>query len=97
MKKIRLGKTDLMVTQIGFGGIPIQRLSDKDAVNVVRRCLDLGLNFFDTANIYTTSEERIGRAIKGRREDIYIATKTIGRTHEEIEKHLDLSLERLGT
>ena len=43
MKKIRLGKTDLMITQIGFGGIPIQRLSDKDAVNVVRRCLDLNL------------------------------------------------------
>ena len=97
MKKIRLGKTDLMVTQIGFGGIPIQRLSDKDAVNVVSRCLDLGVNFLDTANGYTTSEERIGKAIKGRREDVFIATKTGARTHEEIEKTLDLSLERLGT
>jgi len=97
VKKIRLGKTDLMVTQIGFGGIPIQRLSDKDAVNVVRRCLDLGINFIDTANGYSTSEERIGKAIKGRRDDVFIATKTIARTHEEIEKNLDLSLERLGT
>jgi predicted aldo/keto reductase-like oxidoreductase len=97
VKKIRLGKTELMVTQIGFGGIPIQRLSDKDAVKVVRRCLELGINFYDTANGYTTSEERIGKAIKGKREDVYIATKTGARTHEEIEKHLDLSLERLGT
>ncbi len=97
MKKIRLGKTDMMVTQIGFGGIPIQRLSDKDAVNVVRRCLDLGINFFDTANGYTTSEERIGKAIKGRRrEDIFIATKTFARSHEEIKEHLDLSLKRLN-
>ncbi len=96
VKKIRLGRTELMVTQIGFGGIPIQRLSDKDAVKVVRRCLDLGINFIDTANGYTTSEERIGKAIKGRREDVYIATKTFARSHEEIKEHLDLSLKRLN-
>jgi aryl-alcohol dehydrogenase-like predicted oxidoreductase len=40
--KIRLGRSDLMVTRIGFGGIPIQRLSEEDAISVVRRCLDLG-------------------------------------------------------
>ena len=89
MEKIRLGKTDMMVTRLGFGGIPIQRLNEDDAVAVVRRCLDLGINFFDTANGYTTSEERIGKAIKGRRQDIFIATKTGGRTHEEIEQNPD--------
>ena len=84
-----------MVTRIGFGGIPIQRLNDDEAVAVVRKCLDLGVNFLDTANNYSVSEERIGKAIKGRRDDVYIATKTGGRTREDIEKQLELSLKRL--
>jgi predicted aldo/keto reductase-like oxidoreductase len=97
MDKIRLGKTGMMVTRLGFGGIPIQRLTEDDAVKVVRRCLDLGINFFDTANAYTTSEERIGRAVKGRRQDVFIATKTGVRPGDDIEKNLELSLKRLGT
>jgi aryl-alcohol dehydrogenase-like predicted oxidoreductase len=76
MEKIRLGKTGMMVTRLGFGGIPIQRLSENDAVKVVKKCLDLGINYLDTANGYTTSEERIGKAVKGRRHGVYIATKT---------------------
>ena len=97
MEKIRLGRTGMMVTRLGFGGIPIQRLSEDDAVKVVRKCLDLGINFFDTANGYSTSEERIGKAIKGRRQNVFIATKSGARTGEEIEKTLDLSLKRLDT
>ncbi len=97
MEKIRLGKTGLMVTRLGFGGIPIQRLSESDAVKVVQKCLDLGLNYFDTANGYTTSEERIGKAVKGRRKDVIIATKTFPGTPDIIEKNLDLSLKRLQT
>lgn len=76
MEKIRPGKTGMMVTRLGFGGISIQRYTDDDAMKVIMRCLVLGLNFIDTANGYTTSEERIGRAIKGRRQDVFIATKT---------------------
>ncbi|MGD9143810.1 MAG: aldo/keto reductase [Dehalococcoidia bacterium] len=97
MEKIRLGKTGMTVTRIGFGGIPIQRLAESEAVKVVQRCIDLGINFIDTANGYTVSEERIGKAVKRRRNNVYIATKTGARTAGEIEKHLDLSLERLGT
>ena len=97
MDKIRLGKTGMMVTRLGFGGIPIQRLNEDDAITVIKRCLDLGLNFIDTANAYTTSEERVGKAIKGRRKDVFIATKTGARTPEDIRKHLDLSLKHLGT
>ncbi len=96
MEKIRLGKTNLQVTQLGFGGIPIQRLSDSDAVAVVTRCLQLGITFYDTANAYSTSEERIGQAIRGYRSNIYLATKSGARTPEEMEKHLSLSLQRLG-
>jgi aryl-alcohol dehydrogenase-like predicted oxidoreductase len=45
LKKRRLGKTDLYVTEIGFGGIPIQRISEKDAISVVKRCYELGINY----------------------------------------------------
>lgn len=66
MKGVRPGKTGLQVSRIGSGAIPIQRLTEREAVRVVRRCLELGINFLDTANGYTTSEERIGKAITGR-------------------------------
>ena len=97
MDKIRLGKTGLMATRLGFGGIPIQRDSEEDAISVVRRCLDLGVNYIDTANGYTVSEERIGKAVQGRRKDVIIATKSGGRSKEDVEKHLALSLHRLQT
>ena len=97
MEKIRLGKTEMMVSKPGFGGIPIQRLSEDGAVAVVKRCLDLGITFIDTANAYTTSEERVGKAIAGRREGIILATKSTSRTGEGVEEHLKLSLKHLGT
>ena len=97
MEKIRLGKTNMLVTRVGFGGIPIQRLAEDEAVAVVRRCLDLGVNLIDTANAYTTSEGRIGKAIAGRREGLIIATKTLSRKPGEITKHLEQSLAQLGT
>ena len=96
MEKTRLGKTNMMVTRLGFGGIPIQRLSEEDAVAVVRKCQDLGVTFMDTANGYTTSEERIGKAIAGRRQGLILATKSGARDREGVERHLGLSLERLG-
>ena len=97
MNKVRLGKTGMMVTQLGFGGIPIQRDSEEEAVAIVKRCLELGITYFDTANGYTTSEERIGKAIKGKRQRVFIATKSHARTKEGIVKDLNLSLQRLDT
>ena len=96
MEFVRLGRTNMMVSRLGFGGIPIQRLSEEDAVAVVKRCLDLGVTFLDTANGYTTSEERIGKAIAGRREKVIVATKSGARNREDFEKHMKLSLHRLG-
>ena len=96
MDKIRLGKTGMMVSRVGFGGIPIQRISEGEAVAVVRKALDLGVTFIDTANGYTTSEERIGKAISGRREGLTIATKSHAQTHKELENDIELSLKRLG-
>jgi predicted aldo/keto reductase-like oxidoreductase len=99
MRSVRLGKTGLQVSRIGFGGIPIQRLSEPEAIQVVQRCLELGVTFFDTANGYTTSEGRIGKALaaSGRRRDlVIIATKTAARDRATAQKHLELSLRRLN-
>jgi len=97
MKTVRLGKTGLSVSRIGFGGIPIQRLTENEAIKVVQRCLDLGVTFLDTANGYTTSEERVGKAIAGRREQVIIATKTGEKDKATAQEHLELSLKRLNT
>ena len=97
MEKVRLGRTNLMVSNIGFGGIPIQRLTEAETIAVVRRALDLGVNFIDTANNYTTSEERIRKAIKGSREKVIVATKSGSRDPAELSRHLELSLKRLDT
>ena len=96
MQTTRLGKTNMMVARLGFGGIPIQRLAEDEAIAVVRGCLDLGVNFIDTATAYTNSEERIGMAIQGRREGLILASKSWARTRDLMEQHLELSLTRLG-
>jgi len=93
---IRLGKTNMMVSRLGFGGIPIQRVAEKKAISVVKRCLEHGITFIDTANAYTTSEERIGKAILGQRDKVILATKSTARNSEEINSHLQLSLKQLS-
>lgn len=97
MQTLRLGRTELVASRVGFGGIPIQRCSEDGAIEVVRRCLDLGITFYDTANGYSTSEERIGKALSGRRSDVVIATKSAARDKETACEHLELSLKRLNT
>ncbi len=84
-----------MVTRLGFGSIPIQRLTEDEALVVIKKCLDLGITFIDTANAYSTSEERIGKAIAGRREELILATKSLSRNSKEIAEHLKLSLNHL--
>ena len=98
MERIRFGKTGLMVSRVAFGGIPIQRLGAQDAAAVVRGAIELGVNFIDTANGYTDSEEKIGLAIKGmNRGDLIIASKSGARDKKTFAAQLDLSLKRLGT
>jgi uncharacterized protein len=97
LKRRRLGKTDLMVTEMGFGGIPIQRVSEEDAIKVVKKCYELGINYFDTARGYTTSEERMGKALEGVRDKVYIATKSHAKTAKELRENLATSLKNLRT
>jgi predicted aldo/keto reductase-like oxidoreductase len=94
MDKIRLGKTGMMVSRVGFGGIPIQRNSEEDAVTVVSKCLDMGINFVDTAPGYTNSEERIGKALSGHHNLPFISTKSYS-DKEEINARLKHSLKML--
>ena len=97
MKRVILGKTGLEVSRVGIGGIPIARPSEEEAIRIVRRALDLGINLIDSAAAYGTSEERFGKAIAGRREQVIIATKTNMRDKAAALRQLEQSLKRLNT
>jgi len=97
MKTVTLGGTGLTVSEIGFGGIPVIPLSIEDGAAVVRHCYDLGITFFDTANVYRDSEKKVGRALCDVRDKVVIATKTLRRDAETAATHIRLSLENLKT
>lgn len=97
MRKIRLGKTGLLVTKPALGCLPLQRASMDDAVKILRRAYDAGINYFDTANSYTDSEEKIGRALHDVRRGIVISTKSQGRDKKTVAAHIDNSLKMLRT
>lgn len=67
MEYRRLGKTELRVSAIGYGGIKLPNISDEEAHLCLNRALDLGINFVDTHRGYGDSETKIGKALKGRR------------------------------
>jgi predicted aldo/keto reductase-like oxidoreductase len=97
LKTVKLAGTDLEVSEIGFGGIPIIPLPENEAVSIVKYCFDLGITFFDTANMYPTSEEKIGSALKTVRDKAVIATKTTQRDANGAATHIDSSLRQLKT
>ncbi len=95
--QIRLGKTGIVVNKDGFGALPIQRISTEDAVKLVRRAFESGMDFFDTARAYTDSEEKLGIALHDVRDRLVIATKTGAQTAEGMWKDLETSLHNLQT
>lgn len=97
MKQYRLGKTELMVSELGFGGIPIIPLSMEEGAAVVRHCYRRGITFFDTANAYSDSEKKVGLALEDVRDRVVIATKTGRRDAEGAARHLQFSLDNLRT
>ena len=97
MQKITLGRSGLVVPRNGFGALPIQRISQAEAVNLVRRALDGGMYYFDTARFYTDSEEKLGVALEGRRSEVVISTKTGATTVEGFWSDLETSLTLLRT
>lgn len=97
MDTIRLGRTNLTVTKNGFGALPVQRADMEEACRILRRAYEGGINYFDTARVYTDSEEKIGRALSDVRKNIIISTKTMSTTVEGFWKDLDTSLRLLQT
>jgi predicted aldo/keto reductase-like oxidoreductase len=97
MEKIKLGKTNLMVSRSGFGAIPIQRINDEDSTALLRAAFDGGINYYDTARGYSTSEHKIGLALGDVRDKIIAATKSGASAGEDFEKNLETSLSELGT
>lgn len=98
LQKTRLGKTELMVTRTSFGALPIQRVELDEAARLVRKAFDAGINFFDTARVYTDSEVKLGKAFEGiKREDVIIASKTMSETYEKAQADIETTLTNLKT
>lgn len=108
METRTLGKTELKVSRLSMGSMTFGgQVSEADAVRMVDRCLDAGINFFDTANSYNNgaSETILGKALKGRRHNVVLATKVRnkvgpeaddgGLTRAAVRKAIDASLKRL--
>ncbi len=96
MRKVLLGKSGLEVSAVGFGGIPIQRISQDEAVGVIRHALGLGVTFIDTAAGYSDSQLKIGAALKGRRDGLVLATKSGDPTRDGILRDVEKSRQQMG-
>lgn len=92
-----LGKTGLKISRLGFGGIPIQRIDAEGTNTLIHQLKDAGVNYIDTARGYTVSEEYLGYALEGIREDFVLATKSMSRTREAMAKDIETSLKNLRT
>ena len=113
MKYRRLGRTELQVSEVGFGGAGIGHVwgatTDEECVQAVWRALELGINFFDTSPMYGggKSEENLGQGLKGHRHQAVIATKVRLQSEDDrssesamaaaVQDSVNASLKRLGT
>lgn len=95
MKTVTLGSTGICVPQNAFGALPIQRISHDAAVVLLRQARAGGMTFFDTARGYSDSEEKLGLAFGGNWDGIYLATKSVSRTPEQVLADLETSLHLL--
>ena len=92
-----LGKTGLKISVMGFGGIPIQRIDAEGTKPLIRRLMEAGVNYIDTARGYTVSEEYLGEALEGIRQNFILATKSMARDKAGMEKDIETSLRNLRT
>lgn len=97
MVEVTLGSTKITVNKNGFGALPIQRITQEEAVRLARKAFENGITFFDTARWYSDSEIKLGEAFEGIRDQVYLATKTGATTAEDFWKDLETSLSNLRT
>jgi predicted aldo/keto reductase-like oxidoreductase len=97
MERITLGQTGLNIHRLGFGGIPIQRVDEKQAIETVLHAVNSGVDFIDTSRAYTTSEERIGRALQQTDRKVVLASKSHNRSADAMRRDIDTSLKKLKT
>ncbi len=97
MDNVRLGKTGITTNKNAFGALPIQRVSEGEAIYLLQKAFENGITFFDTARFYTDSERKLGLAFFGVRSRLYIASKTAAATAEDFYKDLDATLHNLKT
>lgn len=97
MEYVTLGKTGLKISRLGFGGIPIQRVDAEKTKELVKAMAEKGINYIDTARGYTVSESYLGEALEGLRDRFVLATKSMARTKEAMEKDIEISLVNLRT
>jgi len=95
MERVVLGNTGLEAYRLGFGGIPIQRVEEAQAVETVLHAVESGTDFIDTSRAYTTSERRIGKALQHTRKKVLVASKSHNRTSDGIRADLEISLKEL--
>lgn len=97
MKYVQLGATGLTVSKTAIGTVPIQRLRQEDAVRLMRSAYEGGVTYFDTADNYTKSEEKLGVAFEGIRKSVVISTKVSVGSYKEATAHIQQSLRDLRT
>lgn len=97
MRMVTLGTTGITTPKNAFGALPIQRISQADAVCLIRRAYAGGMTFFDTARFYTDSESKLGEAFEGIRDKVYIASKTAATRSETFWSDLQTTLTNLRT
>ncbi len=97
MERRELGKTGERLSIVGFGGIVAAKVTQKEANDFVAEAIDSGINYFDVAPTYFDAEDRMGVALEGRRQNVFLACKTEDRTKEGAKRLLEQSLRKLKT
>ncbi len=97
MRSIILGRSGIVVSAVGLGGVQFAKIGRRQAARAIGTALDLGINFLETAHGYWDSEEKIGAALRGKREGVVLASKSEPGDTKTFAEHIDESLRRLRT
>lgn len=97
LEKRSLGRTGMMLSIIGFGGIVVKDAKPEDASVLVKLAIDSGINYFDVAPSYGDAEIKLGPALEPYRKNVFLACKTTKRTKDESRAELEQSLQHLRT